>query len=64
MTVWVGACRQDKQQQAEVAEQLQQQCDWLEDNLDAAGPFFMGTEFSLVVRMNPVLCMTADVQEN
>ncbi|EIE20099.1 glutathione S-transferase [Coccomyxa subellipsoidea C-169] len=40
--------RQDVGQQAEVAEQLQAECDWLEDNADQAGPFFMGTEFSLV----------------
>ena len=44
------ARRQDVGQQAEVAEQLQAECDWLEDNADQAGPFFMGTEFSLVVR--------------
>lgn len=43
-------CRQDKAQQAEVAEQLEKECDWLEENADAAGPFFMGTAFSLVVR--------------
>ncbi len=40
--------RQDKAQQAEVAEQLGAQCDWLEAQADSAGPFFMGGHFSLV----------------
>ena len=43
------ACnRQDKAQQAEVAQQLEAQCDWLEAQADSAGPFFMGANFSLV----------------
>lgn len=44
------ARRQDAAQQAEVAQQIEAECDWLEANVDQAGPFFMGTEFSLVVR--------------
>ncbi|BDA45327.1 probable glutathione S-transferase omega-1 [Coccomyxa sp. Obi] len=41
---------QDKAQQAEVAQQLQAECDWLEDNADQAGPYFLGAEFSLVLQ--------------
>ena len=36
------SCRQDKQQQQECAAQLEAQCDWLEQNADSAGPYFMG----------------------
>lgn len=49
--VWGHVRRQDKAQQAEVAEQLQAELDWLESCADQAGPFFMGAEFSLVVRI-------------
>lgn len=49
------ASRQDKAQQAEVAQQLEEEYDWLEDNADQAGPYFLGAEFSLVVR-RPPLC--------
>ena len=40
--------RQDKEQQADIAQQLEAQCDWLEGQADSMGPYFMGSEFSLV----------------
>jgi len=41
--------RQDRSQQQEIAQQLIEQCEWLEENVDPNGPFFMGSQFSLVV---------------
>jgi glutathione S-transferase len=39
---------QDKQQQAECAEKLTAEVRWLEGQADEAGPFFLGSDFSLV----------------
>lgn len=40
--------RQDKEQQTEVAKEIQEQLHWLEDRVDSKGPYFMGKEFSMV----------------
>lgn len=40
--------RQDKGQQQEVAKEIQDQLHWLEQHVDAKGPYFMGQEFSMV----------------
>ena len=40
--------RQDKEQQKEVAKEIQDQLLWLEDHIDTQGPYFMGKDFSMV----------------
>jgi glutathione S-transferase len=40
--------RQDKQQQAECAKKLRAEAAWLEGEAHLSGPFFMGSDFSLV----------------
>lgn len=40
--------RQDKQQQKQVASEIQDQLQWLEKHADADGPYFMGSEFGMV----------------
>ena len=50
-------CRQDKQQQEEVGKELIAQCQWLEDNIDSNGPYFLGEQFSLVASHLPSPCV-------
>ena len=40
--------RQDKEQQKEVAREIQDQFHWLEEQVDSQGPYFMGKDFSMV----------------
>lgn len=40
--------RQDKDQQNEVAREIQDQLQWLEEHVDSNGPYFLGKEFSVV----------------
>ena len=40
--------RQDKDQQKEVAKEIQDQLHWLEKHVDPQGPYFMGKNFSMV----------------
>ena len=44
-----------------MAQQLEAELDWLEDNADQAGPFFLGAEFSLVVRRSLTLLWQAQI---
>ena len=40
--------RQDRNQQKEVAQHIQDQFQWLEEQVDPQGPYFMGKRFSMV----------------
>lgn len=40
--------RQDKEGQQQAAQTLDTELRWLEGHFDSLGPYFMGTEFSLV----------------
>ena len=46
---WAGhRHRQDKAEQGQAADKLRHELQWLQDQMDSAGPWFMGREFSLV----------------